>query len=259
VDGSQKSLKERWRAGEVTLGAWCVMPGAMGAEVLARQGFDWIMIDMQHGCLEYGDALAMIRAVDQTPAAPIVRVPWNEPGVIGRVLDAGALGVLVPVIQTAEDARKVVEAALYPPLGRRSFGPVRVGLRDGPTYFAGANERIAVVVMIETREALGAVDEIASVPGVSALFVGPFDLSLALGLTPGDNDGEPVFDEAIQRVTAAAKRAGIATAVLANPRVALLRLRQGFQMISVATDYVVLGAASHADLESVRKEVPSAR
>ena len=106
-----RTLKERWKAGEVTLGAWCVMPGAMGPEVVARQGFDWVMIDMQHGCIEYGDALAMIRAVDQTPAAPIVRVPWNEPSVIGRVLDAGALGVLVPMIQTAEDARKAVEGA----------------------------------------------------------------------------------------------------------------------------------------------------
>jgi 4-hydroxy-2-oxoheptanedioate aldolase len=254
-----RTLKERWKGGEITLGAWCVMPGAMGPEVLARQGFDWIMIDMQHGCIEYGDALAMIRAVDQTPAAPIVRVPSNEPSVIGRVLDAGALGVLVPMIQTAEDARKAVEAALYPPLGRRSFGPVRAGLRDGPTYFADANERITVVLMIETKEALEAVDEIASVPGVSALFVGPFDLSLALGLPAGDNDGKRVFDEAIQRVAAAAKHAAIATAVLANPPIAPLRIRQGFQMISVTTDYMTLGAASRADLESVRKEVPNAR
>ena len=259
MGGVERSLKERWRAGEITLGAWCVMPGAMGPEVLARQGFDWIMIDMQHGCIEYGDALAMIRAVDQTPATPIVRVPWNEPSVIGRVLDAGALGVLVPMIQTAEDARKAVEAALYPPLGRRSFGPVRAGLRDGPTYFTGANERIAVVVMIETREALEAVEEIASVPGVDALFVGPFDLWLALGLAAGDNDGKPVFDEAIQRIATAAKRAAIATAVLANPGVAPLRMRQGFQMISVTTDFMTLGSASRADLESVRKEVPSAR
>jgi 4-hydroxy-2-oxoheptanedioate aldolase len=163
------------------------------------------------------------------------------------------------MIQTAEDAQKAVEAALYPPLGRRSFGPVRAGLRDGPTYFAGANERVAVVLMIETREALESVDEIASVPGVSALFVGPFDLSLALGLPAGDNDGKPVFDEAIQRVAAAAKRAAIATAALANPGVAPLRIRQGFQMISVTTDYMTLGAASRADLESVRKEVPRAR
>lgn len=255
---AERTLKERWKAGDVTLGAWCMMPGAMSAEVLGRQGFDWILIDMQHGCVEYADVLAMIRAVDQTPAAPIVRVPWNEPGMIGRVLDAGALGILVPMIQTAEDARKVVEAALYPPLGRRSFGPVRVGLRDGPAYFAGANERIAIIVMIETREALEAVEEIASVPGVSALFVGPFDLSIALGLPPGDNDGKPAFDEAIRRVAAAAKRAAIATAVLSNPRVAALRMRQGFQMISVTTDFITLGAASRADLESVRKEAPNA-
>lgn len=259
---SERGLKERWAAGEVTLGAWCMMPGAMGTEVLARQGFDWILIDMQHGCIDYDDALEMIRAIDQTRAVPIVRVPWNEPGIIGRVLDAGALGVLIPMIQTSEEAREAVEAALYPPAGRRSFGPIRVGLRDGSGYFAGANARVAVVLMIETAEALAAVDEIAGIPGVGALFVGPYDLSIALGLPPGDNDGKQVFDEAIRKVAAAAKRTGIATAVLSNPKVAPLRVRQGFQMISVTTDVAALGSASRADLESVRqstKETPHAR
>jgi 4-hydroxy-2-oxoheptanedioate aldolase len=246
------TLKERWRAGEVTLGAWCMMPGPMGAEILGRQGFDWVLIDMQHGCMDYETALSMIRALDQTPAVPIVRVPWNEPGIIGRVLDAGALGVLVPMIQTAQDARKAVEAALYPPAGRRSFGPVRVGLRDGPAYFMSANERVSVVLMIETSEALAAVDEIASIPGAAALFVGPFDLSIALGLPPGDNDGKPAFDEAIEKVSSAARRNGIATAVLSNPRVAPLRIRQGFQMISVTTDSVALAVASRGELQSVR-------
>jgi 4-hydroxy-2-oxoheptanedioate aldolase len=99
------ALKARWKAGEVTFGAWCMMPGAMGAEIIARQGFDWVLVDMQHGCMDYETALAMIRAIDQTPAAPIVRVPWNDPGIIGRVLDAGAMGVLIPMIQTPAEAR----------------------------------------------------------------------------------------------------------------------------------------------------------
>jgi 4-hydroxy-2-oxoheptanedioate aldolase len=145
-----------------------------------------------------------------------------------------------------------VEAALYPPAGRRSFGPVRVGLRDGPGYFASANARVSVVLMIETAEALAAVDEIAAVPGTDALFVGPFDLSIALGLPPGDNDGKAVFDEAIEKVSAAAKRNGIATAVLSNPRAAPLRIRQGFRMISVTTDNVTLAVASRAELAAVR-------
>jgi len=247
------SLKTRWAAGETTLGAWCMMSGAMSAEALGKAGFDWVLIDMQHGCMDYETALSMIRAVDLSAAVPIVRVPWKDPGIIGRVLDAGALGVVIPMIQSAADARRAVDACLYPPAGSRSFGPVRVGLRDGPGYFATANARVAVIPMIETAQALEEVEEIARTPGVDALFVGPFDLSIALGLPPGDNDGEPVFDAAIARITAAARAAGVATAVLSNAKVAPLRLTQGFQMVSVVTDINALTMAARADLDTVRR------
>jgi 4-hydroxy-2-oxoheptanedioate aldolase len=125
-------------------------------------------------------------------------------------------------------------------------------MRDGPGYFGEANARVAVIPMIETREALAAVEEIAAVPGVDALFVGPFDLSVALGLPPGDNDGKPAFDEAIARVAAAAKKAGVATAVLSNSKVAPTRIQQGFQMISVTTDIAALTMATRMDLETVK-------
>lgn len=246
------SLKARWGKGEVTLGAWAMIPGALSAEALARGGFDWVLIDMQHGCMDYETALEMIRAIDLTPAVPIVRVPWNEPGIIGRVLDAGALGVVVPMIQTPQDAKAAVDACLYPPAGRRSFGPVRVGMRDGMNYFADANARIAVIPMIETPEALACVEDIAKVPGVDALFVGPFDLSIALGLPPGDNDGKPAFDAAIAKISNAAKDAGVATAVLSNAKVAPRRITQGFQMISVTTDISALQMATRNDLQTVR-------
>jgi len=246
------SLKSRWASGEVTLGAWCMIPEPLTAEALGRAGFDWVLVDMQHGCMDYERALNMIRAIDLTPAQPIVRVPWNDPGIIGRMLDAGSLGIVIPMIQTAEDARRAVDACLYPPKGRRSFGPVRVGQRDGPGYFMEANERIAVIPMIETPEALANVEKIAAVPGVDALFVGPFDLSIALGLPPGDNDGKPAFDDAIARVSAAARSAGIATAVLSNAKVAPLRIGQGFQMISTTTDINALAMAARGDLEAVK-------
>lgn len=246
------SLKSRWASGEVTLGAWCMIPEPLTAEALGRAGFDWVLVDMQHGCMDYETALNMIRAIDLTPALPIVRVPWNDPGIIGRMLDAGALGIVIPMIQTAEDARRAVDACLYPPKGRRSFGPVRVGQRDGQGYFMEANDRVAVIPMIETPEALANVEKIAVVPGVDALFVGPFDLSIALGLPPGDNDGKPVFDEAIVRISAAARSAGIATAVLSNAKVAPLRIEQGFQMISTTTDINALAMAARGDLEAAK-------
>ena len=156
------------------------------------------------------------------------------------------------MIQTPDDAKRAVDACLYPPKGRRSFGPVRVGMRDGPGYFMEANERIAVIPMIETPEALANVEAIAAVPGVDALFVGPFDLSIALGLPPGDNDGKPAFDAAIAKVSAAARSANIATAVLSNAKVAPLRIEQGFRMISTTTDINVLSMAARSDLEAVK-------
>ncbi|MGE0860088.1 MAG: HpcH/HpaI aldolase/citrate lyase family protein [Gammaproteobacteria bacterium] len=247
-----ESLKARWRRDELTLGAWCLLPNALSAEMLARAGFDWVLIDMQHGCMDYETAVGMIRAIDLGGVTPLVRVPWNEPGIIGRMLDAGAMGVVVPMIQDADDARRAVDACLYPPAGRRSFGPIRVGTRDGAGYFASANERVAVIPMIETADALANVEAIAAVPGVDALFVGPFDLSIALGLPPGDNDGEPLFDAALARIGAAAKQAGIATAVLATADLTPLRARQGFRMISVVTDAMALNRAAAADLARAR-------
>jgi 4-hydroxy-2-oxoheptanedioate aldolase len=246
------ALVPRWKAGEVTFGAWCMMPGALGIEILGGAGFDWLTIDMQHGCMGYEGTLDMIRAADAAGICPIVRVPANEAGIIGRVLDAGALGIIIPMVDTAEDAQRAADACLYPPLGRRSFGPVRVSTRDGRTYSQKANARIAVIPMIETAEALANVDRIVAVPGVSAAFIGPFDLSLALGLTAGDNDGEPVFDDAIQKIMSACRTAGVVPAVLSNARVAPRRVEQGFQMISVTMDTIALASESAASLTTVQ-------
>lgn len=249
------NIKERWRNGEVTLGAWLMVPSPLSAEIISRSGFDWVLVDMQHGCMDFETAVDMIRAIDLSGAVPMVRVPWNEPGIIGRMLDAGAMAIVAPMIDSAEDARRLVQACRYPPAGRRSLGPVRVGARDGMGYVATANERVCVIPMIETAAALEAVEEIAAVEGVDALFVGPFDLSLALGLPPGDNDGKPPFDAAIGRVNAAARAGGIATAVLSTQALAPLRASQGFRMISVITDSQALAMAAVQGLAAARAEI----
>ncbi len=248
-------LKARWQRDEVTLGAWCMIPSSLTAEILAKGGFDWVLVDMQHGCMDYQTAVEMIRAIDLAGITPIVRVPWNEPGIVGRMLDAGAMGIVAPMIQNPDEARRLVEACRYPPAGRRSLGPVRVGARDGMGYVAGANNRVCVIPMIETVEALGAVEEIAAIPGVDALFVGPFDLSFSLGLPPGDNDGKAPFDDAIARVNAATRARGIATAVLSTAALAPLRASQGFRIISVLTDSQALAAAAQTSLAAARKAI----
>lgn len=254
----EQSLNQRWRDGDVTLGAWCMMADALTAEILAKCGYDWVLIDMQHGCMDYETAVGMIRAVDIAGITPLVRVTSNDAGSIGRLLDAGAMGVVVPMIDSVEDAKRVVDACLYPPKGRRSLGPIRVGARDGMGYFPTANDRVAVIPMIETADALAAAEDIANVPGVSALFMGPFDLSLAIGLPPGDNDGEKLFDDAVKKINDAAKRAGIATAVLSTAELAPLRAKQGFQMISVITDSAAMTAAGRAALAQAKQTIEQA-
>lgn len=249
------SIKDRWRQGEVTLGAWLMVPSPLTAEILSKAGFDWVLVDMQHGCMDYETAVDMIRAIDLSGATPMVRVPWNEPGIIGRMLDAGAMAIVAPMIEGVDDARRLVQACRYPPAGRRSLGPIRVGARDGMGYIATANDRVCVIPMIETAAALDAVEEIAAVEGVDALFVGPFDLSLALGLPPGDNDGLPAFDAAIARINAAARAQGVATAVLSTQTIGPLRAKQGFQMISVITDSQALAMAGGQSLAAARAEI----
>lgn len=250
-----ESLKLRWQRGEVTLGAWCMIPSSLTAEILAKGGFDWVLIDMQHGCMDYQTAVEMIRAIDLAGITPLVRIPWNEPGIIGRMLDAGAMGIVAPMINSVGEAQKLVDACRYPPIGKRSLGPIRVGARDGLGYVASANDRIAVIPMIETAEALAGVEDIAAVPGVDALFVGPFDLSFSLGLRPGDNDGEPKFDDAIARINAAARSNNVATAVLSTAALAPLRASQGFRMISVMTDSSAIAAAAHSSLCTARSAI----
>jgi 4-hydroxy-2-oxoheptanedioate aldolase len=250
-----ESIKLRWQRDEVTLGGWCNIPTSLTAEILAKGGFDWVLVDMQHGCMDYQTAVEMIRAIDLAGITPMVRVPWNEPGIVGRMLDAGAMGIVAPMIQSAQEAQSLVEFCRYPPHGRRSLGPIRVMARDGMGYVPTANERVCVIPMIETVEALAAVEDIAAVPGVDALFVGPFDLSFSLGLRPGDNDGESAFDDALARINAAARARGIATAVLSTAALAPLRAKQGFRMISVLSDSQALGAAAHAAVTAARSAI----
>src|SRR5579872_1187828 len=187
-------LGTQLRTGKVALGVWCVIPSALSVEAVAGLGFDWLLIDMQHGGMDYSTAVEMIRAVELAGIPPLVRVPWNEPGIIGRVLDAGAIGVVVPMIEDAESAKRAVTAGRYPPAGRRSFGPLRARARQGTAYRFDPDDGTLIITMIETAPALDQAAAIAAVPGVDALLVGPSDLSLSLGLPPGEHDGQQLFD-----------------------------------------------------------------
>ncbi len=198
----ENRLKAKWQRGEPTFGGWLLIPSSFAAEVMARQGFDYLCVDMQHGLIGYQVALEMLQAIGTTDSVPLVRVPQNDFGMINKMLDAGAHGIVIPMVNSAEEAREAVRACRYAPEGARSFGPSRAALSAGPDYFATANQSVACIPLIETREAVDALDEILAVPGIDAIYVGPNDLSISLGLPPAlDNSG--AYQEAYQRIAKA--------------------------------------------------------
>ncbi len=245
------SLRERWAAGRTTLGGWLAMPSVIVAESTARTGFDYVCADLQHGALDYADSVGLFQAVLLAGSTPIARVPWNEPGVVGKVLDAGAEAVVVPMVNSAEEASAAVRAARYPPLGARSYGPTVTGARSSD-YAATANDVIAVIPMIETAQALGHLDDILSVPGVDAVYVGPADLSLSLGLPPGNNDDAASFREALDAIVAGCRRHGTVPGIHATGSLTARRLEQGFAMVTVTSDVLALRLGLSAEMARAR-------
>ncbi len=226
----------RWRNGARSPGAWINLPDVHTAENQARMGFDWLCFDLQHGLLTEADLLHLLPAVTGTQATPIVRVLSNDAGQIGRALDLGAQGVIVPMVNSPEEAEAASRACRYPPDGLRSCGPMRGAMLEGFGYLADANEQIACIAMIETQAGLDQVEAIAATEGVDGLFIGPMDLCYGLGLAPG-SFGEPAFVDAVARIRKACEVAGCAAGMFGyDASMAAAALDDGFQFASIGSD-----------------------
>lgn len=240
-------LRTAWSEGRATANGWLFLPHVVGAEIMAAQPWDSITLDMHHGFIDLPDLVNLLAALGAARSAPVplVRVPWNDPGVIYRVLDAGAQGVICPMVNTADEARRLVRAAKYPPVGQRSFGPVRPVLRDGPGYVARANATCLALAQVETPQALENLDAIMSTPGLDGVYVGPTDLSFNMGLPPVMDSGEPALLDACDRIVAAARRHGIAAAMHNNsPAHARKMVERGFNMVTFGSDVGFMLAAN---------------
>lgn len=233
-----KTLRQRALGGEVLAGAWLNLGSSVTAEMAGRVGFDWALIDQEHGVGDQETLLHQLQALEATPTAGIVRIAWNEAPRFKRALDLGASGIMVPYVNTADEARQAAAAMRYPPQGVRGVArsPRAAGFgQDFDTYFAEANENLLTVVQIETAEAVENAAEIAAVEGVDVLFIGPLDLSVSLGI-PGQST-QPDFRAAVSRVIAASRQAGKAAGILIptaeqiGPTVA-----DGFTFIAVGSD-----------------------
>ena len=248
-----ESLRRRLSTHDPLLGAWTFLREPLAAEVASGAGYDYVCIDGQHGIHDYASIVGQLTAIAAGGTAlPIVRVPWNEPGFIGQVLDAGAGGVIVPMVNTVDQAEAVVRACRYAPVGARSLGPIGAGARYGPKYISGANENIAVIPMIETVEAVANVDKIAATPGVDALYIGPADLSMTLGLPPAMDHDDDQFNDALLSVVAACRAAGIVPAIHSDPALVAKRRDQGFRMITIGYDLQPMLAGLHRAISDGR-------
>ena len=171
---------------------------------MARQGFDALCVDLQHGTSEMSDVAPMLQAISQTDTVPVVRVAWNEPAAIMKALDLGAYAIIVPLVNNAKEAAKAVAACRYPPVGMRSNGPVRAVHYGGTDYVANANDEIVVMAMIETKEGIANLDAICATPGLDAVYIGPADLSFALGMAPRGDNPDPLHMATCDKIRDAA-------------------------------------------------------
>lgn len=246
-------LKELWRAGGAAVNGWLAIPNGFAAETMAHQGWDSLTIDMQHGVVDYQAMVTMLQAVSTTPTVPVVRVPWLEPGILMKTLDAGAYGVICPMVNTREDAQRLVAYTHYAPRGTRSFGPVRALLYGGADYPAQANETIVTFAMIETAQALDNLDAIMGVEGLDAVYIGPSDLSLSLGCRPVFDDLDPKAQQAVDYILERAKAHGLVAGIHnGTPESALARIAQGFQFTTVSSDARLMAMGSQQILNTMR-------
>lgn len=232
-----KSLREVWESDRPNIGGWCTVPSAFSSELMGRAGFDWVCIDTQHGLIGPDAMATMLATVAISDTPTIVRVAWNKPDHIMKALDAGAQGIVVPMVSSADDARQAVNWAKYPPLGIRSWGPIRAALGVDDYTAVNANRRTIVIPMIETPGAMENLDEILSVDGVDGVYVGPADLGLSHGMSPTLNVTDPRHEELILRIVEACQRHDVVAGIHCDTIDTVRRWRgHGYKMFTVASD-----------------------
>ena len=246
-------LRTLWKSGGAAVNGWLAIPDGFSAETMAHQGWDSLTVDLQHGVVDYQAMIPMLQAISTTATVPVVRVPWLDADSLMKALDAGAYGVICPMVNTREDAQKLVAWTHYAPRGTRNFGPVRALLYGGADYPQHANDTIVSFAMIETAQALDNLDDILSVEGLDAIYIGPSDLSLALGCTPTFDDVDPKAAQAIDHILARAKAHGVVAGIHnGNPEGALARIVKGFQFVTVSSDARLMAAGAQQVMAKMR-------
>jgi 4-hydroxy-2-oxoheptanedioate aldolase len=241
------------RASRPVLSGWLTVGHPLLAEAMAHAGYDAVTVDLQHGAVSDGELIAVLQALSTTDVTPLVRVAWNDPARLMKALDLGAYGVIVPMVEGPDDVRAALRAVRYPPAGVRSYGPTRAAFYGGPDYAAHANEQIVLGVMIETRAALERIDEVLAVPGLDLAFVGPADLSQALGGPPGADWEDGPVPDALERILDASRRHGVPAGIFCKSAdYAARMLERGFRFVTADSDVGLLRRGASAALTRLR-------
>ena len=250
----KNKLKELFKAGKPIINSWLAIPSSFSAEVMANQGWDSLTIDMQHGLIDYPNAVSMLQSISSTETIPMARVNWNEPGQIMKILDAGCYGIICPMVSNRKDAENFVNACMYPPKGYRSFGPIRASIYGGNDYSKHADEEILKLAMIETKEALEKLDEILDTPNLNGIYIGPADLSLAVGEEPGFDrpENSKAYSEILRILESAKKRNLLAGLHNGTPDYAQKMIKKGFNLVTVGSDSRYITAGAKSDLEQLK-------
>ena len=242
-----------WTAGKPVLNGWLHIPSTWSAEVMAHQGWDSLVVDMQHGMMSIETAIQMMQAISTTDTVPMARVSWNTPGDIMRLLDGGAYGIICPMIESREQCQAFVGACRYPPLGYRSLGPTRARVYGGADYADHANDTIITFAMIETQAGFDQRDEIMSVDGLDGVFVGIGDLRLSMtgqaGFDADDATVDAALDAILESAQAHGKKAGLFAADTAH---AIEMVQRGYQFVTVMTDTTILASGASGIIQTAR-------
>ncbi|WP_323009924.1 HpcH/HpaI aldolase family protein [Paracoccus sp. (in: a-proteobacteria)] len=248
-------LKQQWAEGRAAINGWLSIGNPFTAEIMAAQGYDSVTIDAQHGALDYSAVLPMLQAMRASGVTPLVRVPWREPGAVMKALDAGAQGIICPMVNSAAEAAEFVSYTRYPPHGQRSFGPTRAAFAYG-SYGVAANDEVLALAMIETQQGMDNLEQIAATPGLDGIYIGPADLTLGTQngrLAPGFDREEPEIVALIQRILAACKENGIRACLhCGSPEYAAKAVGWGFDLTTVGGDTRLLAAAASASVAKWR-------
>jgi len=254
----ENNIRSIWAKGGTVINGWLAIPSSISAELMALQDWDSVCIDLQHGAIGYETALTMLQAISTTNKTPLVRVPANESGIIGKLLDAGAYGVICPMVNSPQEAESFVRACRYAPIGQRSVGPLRASLYAGADYIKHANTTVLTIPMIESAQAVKNLDAILATPGLDSVYVGPSDLSVSMGESAGFDPVFPAVLKSIELIAARANKAGVMPGIHVGSVAYGKRCRDmGYRLITYLSDFRMLQQAATQGIAAMRAFEPA--